>query len=45
MSLTKYKLALLPLALATTLAACSRDEVPADQPGPGATEATEGRGG
>ncbi len=41
MPLTNYKLALLPLALAATLAACSRDEAPADQPGPSATEATE----
>lgn len=41
MLLARYKFALLPLALATTLAACSRDEVPVDQPGPSATEAAE----
>ena len=41
MPLTNYKLALLPLALAATLAACSREEAPVEQPGPGIVEVTE----
>lgn len=37
----KFTLLPLALALATTLAACSRDEAPVDQPGPSAAEAAE----